>query len=271
MRRLIACLVLLAGLTGLCRAAEDPALQRVVEATVSAYVLPAYDTLHRQTTVLVETVDKFCRSPSSNNADAARAAFSEVLSAWAAVDFLRIGPMAQGGRYERFAFWPDVHGTGARQLRQFLARRDESLLDLRALAEQSAAVQGLPALESLLFSGSKALRKSAPPDPYRCALALAISRNADLIAAETAAAWRAEWASILTTPGPGNPVYRSPDEAMTEILRAVLTGLEQLRDHRLVPVLGDASKPALASRAAYNPSVRLSRISGPRLPRWSSS
>ena len=87
------------------------------------------------------------------------------------VDFLRFGPMAQEGRYERFAFFPDVHGTGARQLRRFLATEDEALLKPGALREQSAAVQGLPALESLLFSGSKALLDAEDAEPYRCALA----------------------------------------------------------------------------------------------------
>ena len=76
--------------------------------------------------------------------------------------------MAQDGRYERFAFFPDVHGTGARQIRGFLVSQDEALLKPGALAGQSAAVQGLPALESLLFSGKAALIQPAPPEPFRC-------------------------------------------------------------------------------------------------------
>jgi predicted lipoprotein len=91
--------------------------------------------------------------------------------------------MAQDGRYERFAFFPDVHGVGARQIRGFLVSEDEALLKPGALAKQSAAVQGLPALESLL---SRA-RRTAPagaPEPFRCKLAVAVAENMHTIAGE---------------------------------------------------------------------------------------
>jgi predicted lipoprotein len=39
---------------------------------------------------------------------------------------------------------------------------------------------------------------------------------------------------------------------MTEILRGILTGLEQDRDHRLLPALGKEPQDAKASRAPYN-------------------
>ena len=162
--------------------------------------------------------------------------------------------MAVEGRYERFAFFPDVHGTGARQMRQFLAGKDEKLLAPGALARQSAAVQGLPALESLLYSGDSALLVADTPEPFRCALAAAVAANLDEIAAAVDAGWTGEdnWAERLTTPGPDNPVYRTNKEAMTEILKGVLTGLEQDRDHRLVPALGATPEEGKASRAPYN-------------------
>ena len=39
---------------------------------------------------------------------------------------------------------------------------------------------------------------------------------------------------------------------MTEVLKGVLTGLEQDRDHRLVPALGATPEEGKASRAPYN-------------------
>ena len=66
------------------------------------------------------------RSPQARRAS--RTAFAATVTAWAGVDFLRFGPMAQEGRYERFAFFPDVHGTGARQISGFLVSQDEKLL-----------------------------------------------------------------------------------------------------------------------------------------------
>jgi predicted lipoprotein len=238
------------------RAAEDSALMAIAESTVAGYIAPAYRQLGDDALAMVGALELLCREPSAQNRSDINAALSDVLIAWAGVDFLRFGPMAQEGSYERFAFWPDVHGTGARQLRQFLARGDESMLQPDTLAKQSAAVQGLPALVSLLYSGPKALSTAPEPEPYRCALALAVARNMEAIAAQAAEAWDpgGRWTELLTRPGPDNPVYRSPGEVMTEILRAALTGLEQLRDHRLLPALGETPEAANAGRAPYNAS-----------------
>ena len=120
-----------------------------------------------------------------------------------------------------------------------------------ALAKQSAAVQGLPALESLLFSGKAALLLPAPPEPFRCKLAVAVAENMHTIAGEVVAGWQGDksWATLLENPAADNPVYRTHTEAMTEILKAILTGIEQVRDQRLLPALY-----AKASRAPYNAS-----------------
>ena len=119
----------------------------------------------------------FCADPKPASASASRTPSPRRCAPGPDVDFLRFGPMAQDGRYERFAFFPDVHGTGARQIRGFLVSQDEALLKPGALARQSAAVQGLPALESLLFSGKAALLQPAPPEPFRCALAVAVAEE----------------------------------------------------------------------------------------------
>jgi predicted lipoprotein len=224
----------------------------VIRRAAEDYIVPAYQELETETGELSAALAAFCDGRSER--DTVETAFAATLHAWAKVDFLRFGLMAQEGRYERFAFWPDVHGTGARQIRQFLASRDEKLLAPGALARQSAAVQGLPALESLLFSGEKSLLATNAPDAFRCRLAGAVADNLKAIAAEVVTAWTGEsgWAELIGSPGPANPVYRSHGEAMTEILRGILTGLEQDRDHRLLPALGKEPQDAKASRAPYN-------------------
>jgi predicted lipoprotein len=229
---------------------------RVVEQAVTQYIVPAYVSLDAATDELAASVEDFCAAPNPTRETTVRAAFGKAIRAWADVDFLRFGPMAQEGRYERFAFFPDVHGTGARQIRGFLVSQDEKLLKPGALTGQSAAVQGLPALESLLFQGREQLLQPAPPEPFRCSLAVAVSKNMQTIAGEALAGWQGDksWASLIENPGADNPVYRTHSEAMTEILKAILTGLEQVRDQRIVAALGKSPDDSKASRAPYNPS-----------------
>jgi predicted lipoprotein len=227
---------------------------RLVRTTVDGYVIPSYRTLADVTAELAERVEGMCTEPGDANRDAVDDAFAATLVGWAGVDFLRFGPMAREGRYERFAFWPDPHGTGERQLRQLLARQDQALTEPGALAAQSAAVQGLPALERLLYSGKSALLGDGAPDAFRCGLAGAVTENMATLASEALAGWEGTdgWAALVNNPAAGNPVYRTHAEAAREVLKAILTGLEQLRDQRLLPAVGATPEQAKASRAPYH-------------------
>ena len=231
----------------------DDDFARLVEQTVSIYIVPAYRDLKDSTARLADSVRGYCAAPDGKGRDALDAAFADTLTAWAAVDFFHFGPMGSEGRYERFAFWPDVHGTGARQLRQFLASEDETLTHPDVLANQSAAVQGLPALEILLYSGSKGLLDADKPEAFRCALADAIAENLDAVAEEAVAGWSGDdgWTALIENPGNANPVYRTHAEAATEVLKAILTAFEQMRDQRILPAVGATPEDARVSLAPY--------------------
>ncbi len=187
----------------------------VIDRAIDKYVIPAYEHVELTTADLVAEVEGYCVAPGAETKAALAESFAETIDAWAGVDFFRFGPMARDGRYERFAFFPDVHGTGARQLRRFLATEDETLLRAGALAEQSAAIQGLPALESLLYSGSNALSNTDTPAPYRCALATAVAANMDLIAREADSSGVAGYGvkSFLASNGEGLIVEAGADTA----------------------------------------------------------
>jgi len=238
--------------------ATDEDYARSVKSAVDGYVIPGYEALIAATANMGEAIDAYCeRTPDAAGREKLATQFTNMLAAWAGVDFLRFGPMARDGRYDRFAFWPDAHGTAARQLRRFLASEDPALLEPGAIAEQSAAVQGLPALEALLYQGDDALITAAAPSPFRCALAGAVAENLTTIVKEALSDWQGDegWTALIENPGPSNPVYRSHSEAMTEILKAILTGLELNRDQRLLPWLGETAEEAKTSRAPYHRSV----------------
>ena len=243
-----------------------PTYAAVVDRAISGYVVAAYERLQATTHDLVSHTEDFCLAPGDETKAALAEGFAATVAVWAGVDFFRFGPMAVDARYERFAFWPDRHGTAARQLRRFLADEDPALLEPGALEKQSAAVQGLPALESLLHTGSKALMSAEILSEFRCNLAMAIAGNMDRIASQALADWTgaAGWATLMRAPGNDNPVYRTDQEAMTEFLKAILTGLEQMRDHRLSPALGATLDEARATRAPY-------KRSGEALPYLSAS
>jgi predicted lipoprotein len=225
------------------------ALDAVAKKAIDGYFIPSYEALRDATAKLVAAMGESCKNPTAVPSEAVRAAFTAVLQAWAHVDFLRFGPMAEKARLERFAFLPDPHGTGARQLRQILAKPDPALLEPGAIAKRSAAVQGMPAFEGLVFGTSDDAETSA----YRCQLALRIAENLNVIASEAVTEWTRTggWRDLMLSPGGANIVYRDATEPLVEILKAVVTGLQQMRDQRLLPALGKSIETAKPGRGAF--------------------
>ncbi len=222
--------------------------QAVVTQAVERYFRPSYADFRHRANLLDDAVADFCAAPGTDTHAALADAFRDAVEGWARLDFLRFGPAAAEARLERVAFWPDPRGIVERQLRQLLAADDVATLDAARIAGQSAAVQGLPAIERLVV----ALPAGAPPADLdrRCPVARAAAGNVAAVAAELDAAWKRDDLLILT-PGPENPAYRSWAEAANEVLKASLTGLEQIRDLALRPALGDAPDKAKPNRFPY--------------------
>ncbi len=235
----------------------------VIARTIDGFVRPAYAAFHQTTGKLDATTKKLCAEPSGDSLSAARDAFLASVTAWSRIETVRFGPMTEQNRLERILFWPDRKSIGLKQVQAAIAEQDPSATDAAALGGKSVAMQGLGALEFVLF-GTGADDLASAAGVYRCSYGRAIAGNLDSIAAELDAAWSApdgiarQWAN----PGPENPLYRNDAEAMTELFNVFVHGLEMVRDVRVNGFLGktpDGDKPKQAvywRSAATVPSLR---------------
>ncbi len=189
--------------------AERKTHAEMVHAAIDTHILPRLERLATATSHLEAAVASIC-SGAKGGRIGADAAFKETVLAWGAIDFVRFGPIAEGHRLERFFFWPDPRGITARQLSAALAKRDEALLAPGALATQSAAIQGLSALEMLLYDQAHPLDAAGDDARYRCAYASAIAANLRTIAHEVSEAWQGPegWHMKMEAPGSDNPLYK---------------------------------------------------------------
>lgn len=213
----------------------------VIAGAVNGYVRPAYETFHSATTRLRGDMDSLCAEQSPDRLAAARNTFLTAVATWSEVEPVRFGPVTQENRLERILFWPDRKGIGLKQVQAALAEKDATAADAATLENKSVAMQGLGALEFVLFgTGSEAL--SEPGDGYRCAYGRAVAVNIDDIAAAVLAAWQdpSGIARQWSNPGPENPLYRNDQEAMVELMGIVVHGLEMTRDVRIGGFLGQA-------------------------------
>lgn len=226
-------------------------LRAITRGMIEGHILPAHATLMGVADQQVTVTEQMCSAPSQEALAATQARFGDLVEAWSAVEFIRFGPARKDNRYERLFFWPDRNGRGLNQVQGVLATQDETVTSVDSLKAKSVALQGLLALDYVLFgTGFEAL---ADGDEHRCAYALAIAGAI----ADTAAALFEGWqdgqgyAALMLSPGPDNPVYRTEAEALQELLRAMAEQLQIIHDAKLVRVVGTSPDDAHYRRAPF--------------------
>lgn len=222
----------------------------VIGRAIDGFVRPAYAALDEHAVVLNKAMHALCETPSEQNLEAARSAFSSTVEAWSVAEIIAFGPVKENNRLERMLYWPDRKSIGLKQVQATLAAKDPTSTDPAQLAGKSVAMQGLGALEYVL-SADGAETLAGKDDPYRCAYGAAVAGNIGTIAGEVRDAWQKPdgFASLWANPGPKNPLYRDGTEAVTELVGVFINELEMIRDVRLKGFLGakqDADKPKQA-------------------------
>lgn len=258
LRGLVAAGFLLAGMFGV--ALTGPAVAGTLPADLGqrladGYIRPATAQLVARSSALHGDLTRWCEAgaPAAGRAQVDED-FRALLGAWARVEFLRFGPLVRDNRFERIFFWPDARGLVSRQLLAALKAADPAALAAGALRGRSVAVQGLPAIEFLLFGdGADALPDGTPASRYRCDLAAATTANVRDIAVELNEDWSAsgETGREFTAPAAGNALYRNSQEVAAEAFKALATGVKFLREAKLAPMMGATPAEAREQRGTF--------------------
>ncbi|MEW5422205.1 imelysin family protein [Amorphus sp. 3PC139-8] len=230
---------------------EDPlAFKPTVARIVDRVIVPGYQRLMGTASAEEAAIAALCEDPSPEALVTARDGFADLVLAFGAVEPYRFGPAREDNRFERLFFWPDRRGIGMRQVQAILASEDDSATDVASLRDKSVAVQGLIALDYVLFDDDAA-PLAEPPAGFRCRYAQTIAGAIATSAREILNGWTAAdgYGALMESAGPDNPVYRSHGEAVQEFLRAAQEQLQIVGDMKIGALIGetpDDAKPKLA-------------------------
>ena len=139
-------------------------------------------------------------------------------------------------------------------MQRALSTKDETVTTADAIAAKSVALQGLPALEYLLYGkGADELTRGYPEVGFRCLFAASVSANIARIATQVAEGWRegAEDSKRFLTPAANDPLYRAPKDVTLELSKALSGGIELVRDQKLGRPLGESLERARPRLAAF--------------------
>lgn len=218
----------------------------LAKSAIEDHIRPGYATLAHSMRKLSGTIERLCQSRTSIELNLAQAAFRNAVAARAAIEHLRFGPVTTANRYERLAFWPDPKGIGRRQVRRALKRQKPGFDDPKALSKMSVALQGLTALEIVLFErGAISLARPVSGPPFRCNVALAISNNLVTISQAIVQDWAQPggYANLMLRPEPRNPVYLTHKEVTLELVQSYTAGIVFARDRKIEGPVGGENGP----------------------------
>lgn len=239
----------------------------IAKASLTEVIRPGYAAFANAAGALQGKVDALCQQPSAATLEEAKNSFAGTVAAWSKVEIIRFGPVIQDHRFERLFFWPDPKGLGLRQIQDALAKHDGSVTEPDQLAGKSVALQGLPALEYLLYGdGAETLAKAPTvedgqePLPvlggggaFRCDFALSAATNVERIAKLVVEGWRegSTYEKAFLSPTPDNPYYHAPKEVTLDLFKTFSTGIELVRDQKLGKPLGASPAEAKPKLAAF--------------------
>ncbi|MEY8841165.1 imelysin family protein [Cribrihabitans sp. XS_ASV171] len=202
-----------------------------VRATVEGHILPRINAFAQQAQALRDAAQADCT--------ALRPAFTDAFDAWISMSHLRFGPTETGERGFALAFWPDTRGFTPRALAGLIEAEDPAVEDPDSFAQVSIAARGFYALEFLLYD---ATLSTLGPDAYRCTLLRAITADIARLADAIRADWTPGFARAMTQPSEEGR-YRTDEEAIRELYKALDAGLQFTADTRLGRPLGSFDQP----------------------------
>lgn len=230
-------------------------LQSLAAETIKHHIVPRYIVLHDNTVHLKKQIGEFCIAPSPLGIKEVKQQFAKTVLSFAAIEHIHFGPIVEKYRLERLAYWPDRKSRGVRAIKRLLKGKKPGSIEAKRFAKKSVAVQGLTALEYVLFgAGHKGLLEENEAGKFRCQYALRIADNIETIMTEVVKGWQpaSQLVISLTQPKPSNKHYRNRKEVLLEFYHSITVGLKTLHEARMLPLTGGVDgKKTKPKRAAF--------------------
>jgi predicted lipoprotein len=213
---------------------NEDAVPAVMQRAVDEVIRPGYRNAQQSAARLTTAMKDLCEDGTQQTLDKAKQAFDDTIRYWSVIEIVQTGPVIQDNLFEHILFYPDRKGVGLRQVQALLAMADPKDTTVDAIAGKSVALQGLTALEYVLYgSGSEDLIQQK--NSFRCLYGAAVAGNIQREAGEVVAAWekpdgiQGSWKH----PGPQSQEFADNKEAVTALLGILVHGAETVRDQRL--------------------------------------
>lgn len=237
---------------------SDEVLETLAYNSYTKHILPRYKALFLNSQKLNSSMIQFCTDQSAVQFELVKKNFTNTVISFAAIEHIHFGPIVKNYRLEKLAYWPDHKGRGLRAVRRLLKAKDRQALSPQKFSEKSIAVQGLTALEFVLFGNGKTqdfkdLFTADEQGRFRCDYGIRLTANIQQLSAEVYNGWKEQNATIkeLLNPSATNEHYRNRKEVILEFYQSVTVEMKKIHDLKIQPLFGRKGKTTKPKRAAF--------------------
>jgi predicted lipoprotein len=210
----------------------------IIDDIVDEHILPRFQTLAETSTHLATTAQNDCAVTSQ----ALQNAYSDAFDTWVRASHLRFGPTEVDDRAFALAFWPDSRGATPRSLTTLLTEKDPVIASPEDYAQVSIAARGFYAMEFLMYDETLSNMGDEDDEDDRCTLVQTVTKDIATTSAAILEGWQTDYAARLKSPDTSS-TYRSDEEVLQELFKALVTGLQFTSKTRLGRPLGTFERP----------------------------
>lgn len=227
-------LLLLAALAACTPKPQTSTFETALANTAHNLIMPWHQEFARTSAALHQSLEQFCQDPADTAAlEVSRNNWREAMLAWQTLQLVNFGPVTEGNQAWRIQFWPDTHNRVGQKVEALLAA--QTPIDPATLAGSNVLVQGLSALEYVLFDPGRASPEQFA-EPRTCLFLTAAAANTQAVAGQLQQDWSAEGGNFLKTflaPGPTNLAFPEPDDVLAALVSAIVMSIETLKNKEL--------------------------------------
>ena len=233
----------------------QPLWQTLNEKVVQLHIIPGHQAFNAKALAFEKVVPKFCSNPSEEHLMLLRDHFRQLNNAWMRIQHIKHGPIEEKRRLYRIQLFPDKRSAVSKHLALQFKKLDFEKLIPKKFHRLSAALQGISALESLLYTERFSFFKqdSEEKRKFHCALLSGISLNLSNISTRLLAEWSGDNSSYEKFVNEKKyPLKGSASEqaltARTEITSRIFNGyytqLQLILERKLIAPLGKSAERA---------------------------
>ena len=164
---------------------------KFLQSVTTKFIHPAHQALEESIGVLEKNSRQFCQNINQQTYLSLRASWVLAMSTWSAIAPINFGPIDDSNAAWRFQFWPDQINLVHRKFKSRIKGYNKAIL-AEDLAAASVAIQGLSAIEYLLFDKIVTL-EAYQTKPHLCSVLIATAKNLLSNATKLTASWIGEY------------------------------------------------------------------------------